>query len=77
MGGNADNPLNRPFWGASDRWQINFLGFSGNQVDLRALNWARVRSIELDAVVLAYTSDNLARARIFSMKVLKLLDLRW
>ena len=36
-----------------------------------------VRSIELDAIVLAYTSDNLVRARIFSMKVLKLLDLRW
>ena len=46
---------------------IFFSVSSGSQADPR----------ELDNIVLAYTSDNLVCARIFSKKVLKLLYLRW
>ena len=46
---------------------ICFLASQGSQADL----------CELDNIVLTHCSDNLVRARIFSKKVLKLLDLRW
>ena len=45
------------FWGASVRWQIDFL-ISGRQADLCAL----------DNIVLARTSENLVFGRSFSKK---------
>ena len=46
---------------------MDFLVSSVSQADPR----------ELNDIVLAHNSDNLVRFRIFSKKVLKLLDLRW